>query len=288
MSNPFKFENKGAQSFLPDDYLAKKAERRTNTLSITLFAVVTAGLVGAFFVTNRQWNDVKRYQEAINVRYTQAAQEIEQLKVLEGQKQELHRKANVTMALVERVPRSILMAEIINRMPENTAWIELELTSKRITKEPASARKKDDKNKAKSLAGNKRTSKSENAVEEKPAEVIPPTFETHLALIGVAPTHEEVAYYVSRLQRCSLLLDVELKFSELIIINERGMNRFRIEAEINPNADAREMEVIEPGQLQAREEDSPGEEPSMNPKTPGGFLQGIRDRLTEVPIKEGE
>ena len=40
-------------SFLPDDYLAHQAEKRTNVISLTLFVVVMFAVFGAFLVTNR-------------------------------------------------------------------------------------------------------------------------------------------------------------------------------------------------------------------------------------------
>ena len=70
-------------SFVPEDYLARKAERRTNVVYLALFSVAMFGIVAAFFVTNRQWSEVKQYQEAINVRFSQAAKDIEQVKTLE-------------------------------------------------------------------------------------------------------------------------------------------------------------------------------------------------------------
>ena len=64
-------------SFLPEDYLERKVELRTNFIYLTLFAVVIVGVVGAFFVTNRQWAEVKDHQETINIRYAQAAKDID-------------------------------------------------------------------------------------------------------------------------------------------------------------------------------------------------------------------
>ena len=41
-------------SFLPEDYLAQKTERRTNLICLTLFAIVMLGVFAAFWITNRQ------------------------------------------------------------------------------------------------------------------------------------------------------------------------------------------------------------------------------------------
>src|SRR6202008_3614087 len=94
--------------------------------------VVAFGIVGAFFVTYHRWMKVKDDQEVVNRAFATEAKKIEQLKVLEAQREELKEKADVTLALVEKVPRSILMAELINRMPEQMTLTELALKSKRI------------------------------------------------------------------------------------------------------------------------------------------------------------
>lgn len=229
------------RSFLPEDYLARRIERRTNFLALSLFSVVTVGVLGAFLVTNRQWHDVKHYQEAINVRYAQAAKDIEQLKQLEDQRAQLLQKAELTTTLIERVPRSILLAELTNRMPLDVTLLELELKSARLPDPPAPAPAPGDKAAApKGKAA--RTAQGDKA-EVRPASA-PPRFETKLAIIGVTNTHNSVAQYVAKLQQCGLLTSVELKFSEKSMIEEREMNRFRIEASLRIDADARRIDPI--------------------------------------------
>ncbi|MHC4908995.1 MAG: hypothetical protein ACYTF9_04660, partial [Planctomycetota bacterium] len=77
------------QTFLPEDYIAQKAERRTNIICIALFLVVMAGVFGAFVVTNRQWTRVKERQNEINHRYQNAAMQIEDLNELERQRDDM-------------------------------------------------------------------------------------------------------------------------------------------------------------------------------------------------------
>src|SRR5690554_1039472 len=119
MRNPFLRPDMGGGSFLPEDYVARKAETRASLISLALFGIVLGGVVAAFFVTNRQWLSVRREQELINTLYTQEARKIEQLKKLEAQKAEMLAKAEVTTALVEKVPRSVLLSELTTRMPES-------------------------------------------------------------------------------------------------------------------------------------------------------------------------
>jgi len=241
-------------TFLPEDYVSKLAERRSNALAVSLFVIVTLCVVGAFFVTNRQWKDVKTYQQAINVRYTKAATDIEQLKVLEQQKNGLLQKAELTTALIERVPRSILLAELINRMPKRVVMLQLELKSERLDK-PSPKALKEAAKKAKSLTGAKKPAKGKASAVVKdapdakhavdPIAAAAPKLSTSIVIIGVAPSHKDIARFVASLQECALLTAVELKYSEATIIQDREMKKFRLEAKISDGADARRIELLE-------------------------------------------
>ncbi|TVQ31716.1 MAG: hypothetical protein EA376_08615 [Phycisphaeraceae bacterium] len=232
----------GGVSLLPEDYVEKKADRRANFIYLTLFSIVIFGVVAAFFVTNQRWTTVKRHQEAINARYTQAAKDIEQLKVLETQKQQMLAKAELTTSLIEKTPRSLLLADLINRMPQKLTLLELELVSKRI--EPPRTPQSNQRQGARSLAG-QRAQETESAITRAPR------YDSTLTVIGVAATHNAVAHYVATLQNSPLLDRVELRYSEVTIINDRGLNKFRIEARLRPNADARQIKPIAEGATNA-------------------------------------
>ncbi len=229
----------GNTSFLPEDYLARITERRTNIISLSLFAIVLFGVVGAFFVTNRQWSTVKEQQESINVRYTQAAQQIEQLKTLESQKESMLAKAELTTALIEKAPRSLLLADLINRMPDKLALLEFSLTSKRID----APRPKAAAAQPRSMGGARGRPPAPDP-KEKEAAPQAPRFQTTLVLVGVAPGHEDVSQYLAQLQASPLLRDVDLKFSEFTMLKNVELIKFRIEASLNDDADARRIEPL--------------------------------------------
>ncbi len=119
-------------SFLPEDYLDQMAERRTNLISLSLFAIVMVSVFAAFLVTNRQWSQVKKARASINTQYEEAAVQIERLNELEQQKNQMLSKARLAAALVERVPRSILLAELINHMPPRLGLKEFKLNSEKV------------------------------------------------------------------------------------------------------------------------------------------------------------
>jgi len=91
-----------------------------------------------------------------------------------------------------------------------------------------------------------RGSPTAKAVEEEPKpEFLAPRFETKVILIGVAPTHQDVARYVAALHQCALLSDIELIFSENTVLLEREMSKFRIEMMLRQDADARDFQPLE-------------------------------------------
>jgi Tfp pilus assembly protein PilN len=228
-------------SFLPEDYLQRRKERRTNFIALTLFCIVMFFVVAAFFVTNRKWTEVKARQAEINARYTEEGRKIEQLKVLEAQKQEMLEKAEITAALIERVPRSILLAEIINRMPEQLTLTDFRLSGKRIKEAPPPA-PKEARPKARSLV----TPSGPGAKDEPPPppKPVPPKFDFTVELIGLAAADDKVADYHAALKDCPLLENVDLVYTGTTKIDEVERRKFRFEAKIRPTADARHIEPL--------------------------------------------
>lgn len=237
----------GGACFIPEDVIAKRLERRTSAICLTLFFVVMIVVAGAFFVTNQRWTAVKGHQDAINTRYVQAAKDIEVLKVLEKQRAEMVQKASLTTALIERVPRSILLAEFINRMPEETTLLEFTLESKRVKVDQPISKTRAKGKKPKSLT--RSPSAEEAEAEADAAKPKPPMFVTSLVIIGAASTHQNVSEYLNALQACELLGDVELKYSESTIIDDQGLIKFRLEAELLADADARRIEPLKTPRL---------------------------------------
>lgn len=227
-------------SFLPEDYLAQKAERRTNIICLTLFGVVMGVVFLLFLFTNRQLSNVKANQEQINVRYQQAALQIKELNELEDQKQQMLEKAELAAALVERVPRSILMAELINRMPERLGLLQLELKSDKIkatVAQPAEGS-------TGRLNSKPTRAKTKEAAQETVNKIEAPRHQVSLVLVGIAPSDVEVARYMAELNAYSLLDDVTLEYSSQTDFDGRRMREFRIAMKLDPAADVRHIEPL--------------------------------------------
>jgi Tfp pilus assembly protein PilN len=227
--------------FLPKDYVQGRQETRFVAITVSLFLVVMLGVVTAFLVTNRRWATVREQQQAIAAEYEAETAKLDQLTQLETQREEMLSKARITTALLENAPRSVLLSELVTSLPEDATLLSIELESKRVKMAPAAGAAQDAA-KAKSRAGAKgKDAKQEPA---KPV-VLPPKFEFSLSIMGVAPTNNEVADYLKRLQESPLLERVELISIEQTKIEDLQLRRFEIEAQLPQNADAREVDEAE-------------------------------------------
>ena len=280
-----------ANSFLPEDYLQKKAERRAIGISLFLFLVVGIGIVGAFFVTYRQWSLVKSTQEDVNRDFALEAKKIDQLKVLEAQRDELKEKADITLALVERVPRSILMAELINRMPKQLTLTEFSMKSKRIVETVKVEKKLSTIAGPQTLAQIKTTQNSTAAPapDASAPRPLPPRFDFRVEMVGLSATDDDVADYYQRLVACPFLDHVDMIFSTDIVVEEVSMRKFRIEASIKAGADARMIEPLHVPRLSNRPTAGAAKRPPRDPMDPTvprdepGFPKP--SNITGVPTK---
>ncbi len=232
--------------FLPEDYVQRKAEGRANIIGLTLFCAVMGTVVAAFFVTNRNWKSVHDEREAIAVQYTAAEPEIELLIKLEEQKEQMLQKAEIVTALIEPVPRSILMAELVTRMPQEMTLLTVELKGRRVA-EAAPTKGQDAKQQRTSVRGRQAGSlggtKTGASADAAPAaSILPPRYEYTLTLTGVTASNAEIADYLDALKLSPLLRRVELHYAESQKMKDLELRKFQISAEIDPRADARGIE----------------------------------------------
>lgn len=243
-------------SFLPRDYVQGKQEIRFVALTVSLFIVVMLAVVGAFLVTNRRWADVRDQQRVIAAEYESEAAKLEQLKLLESQREEMLSKARITTALLETAPRSVLLAELVTALPSDTTLTHVRLESKRIRQAPPVAAAEAAK-KAKSRS---RSGKEQEQPKKAPV-VLPPKFEYVLTIVGVAQTNNEVADYISKLQFSPLLKNVELNFIEQAKVEGLTLRRFEIVAQLPEEADARKVVEAQEFELDLAVAPAPEETP---------------------------
>src|SRR5213080_5044386 len=116
-------------SFLPDDYLERKARRRTNAICAVLFCVVISSIGGAFTVTERSMREIEKQYSDIERSYTDAAKRIEQVEQMQEKQRTMAHQAELTASLLEKVPRSLILAKITNALPAGCSLTDFVLLS---------------------------------------------------------------------------------------------------------------------------------------------------------------
>jgi Tfp pilus assembly protein PilN len=259
--------NGPSKSFLPEDYVRGKDEARWNIISLLLFGVVMIAVVSAFILTNRRWQNVRVEQESIRTQFEEEAIKIAALEDLEKQRVEMTEKASIVAALRDRVPRSLLMAELWRAKPEDATLTEIELEGERIAPPKPEPSKGGTSSAVASLRGNK--GQAPEAAPQEKAPVAPPQFRHSLLIEGVADENDQVADYLANLKESPLLKDVELQFITETVLENRQMRKFRITATLDPEARAQDVEEAEETTL-FNETASGGEAGSI-----GAFLSGL-------------
>ena len=235
LTNQFQGEPEASGTFLPSEYVRSKRESKTNVVMLLLFGVVICLTVAAFMMTNRRWGEVKAQQESIAAEYEEEAVKIEQLKLLEQQREQMLEKARVVTALIDRAPRSVIMAELARELPAGLVLTRVTMDGKRI-KEPPRAPDPSETKKVASLAAGAKGKKAEES--EAPRVVPPPRFEHNFVIEGLATVNSDVADYFATLRESPLFEGATLRYIEEATVNEQEMRKFSIEMRLREDADA--------------------------------------------------
>ncbi len=226
------FPAPSSNSFLPEDFIARKAELRANLLTLSLFAVVMAGVVGAFLVTNRQWRALSDEQKEVEAAFEAEAKKIDQLNALEEQRAQVLEKAEVTAALSERVPRWALLADLELRLPPDMYIDQLALKSKRIEAPPPPTTPQSQPL-IKTLTGSG-DSKPSAPVRPK---VQPPKFEYALTLNGLAEKNNDIADFLTAMRGSPVFTRVELQYIREAKEDDAVVRKFEISASLRDDVD---------------------------------------------------
>lgn len=221
-------------SFLPDDYLEQKWKRRANLVCAVL-VILAAGAIGAVaYVFHRTDLRVQARFEEVTARYNDAARKIEQVKKMHEQQRQVVHHAELAQSLVEKVPRSNMLAEITNCLPNGVSLLEMMMNSS-PHQGPAPTGSSFEQHKA--------------ALEQTNAEAMlgvrAPQFDVKVKITGVAQNDVQVAQTMSRLSHSKIFQDVNLVVSDTydapLKEKEAGHNealrKWQIEMMLNPAAE---------------------------------------------------
>ena len=217
-------------SFLPDDYLDRKQRRRTNAICAVLFCIVISSIAGAFTVTERSMREIEKQASDVDVQYTSAAKRIDQYQQMEEKQRTMQHQAELTASLLEKVPRTRILAKITNGIPQGVSLLDFALNSTLSTAPQTAPKTAFDARKAEIDASRGVV----NAMASQQARI----YDVTMRLTGVAPNDGQVSKFITKLNTTPLFKDVNLVFTDEFVAGDKEakLRKFAIEMSINPNA----------------------------------------------------
>jgi len=218
-------------SFLPDDYLERKAARRTNAICAVLFLLVIGGVGSAFTISENATKAIDKQYNKIEEQYVSEAKRIEQVRQMHEKQQRMARQAELTASLLEKVRRSDILAEVTNCMSPGVSLLEFTLESKPKAVAGAAAAPALTAYEMKKLA----RENANKAPQEK--EAVAKVYDVFMKVTGTAYNDGQVSQYIARLTRSKLLKDVNLSVTEEYVLGDDKLRKFQIEMMLDPDAD---------------------------------------------------
>ena len=239
-------------SLIPDEYVADRLEIRRTVIGVILFVIVMIGVVGAFFVTNRQWDSVRVRQAEVKIRYEDVSAKIARMEELRVARDDLVKRAELASALVSHVPRSYLLAGLIERMPPRVSWTSLKLTSREIVEADPEKGAESARLRPRGPAAAPVRTRGRKAVGRDDVDLEPKRYRTSVVLVGMAPDEVDVSMYVAALQEFDLLRMVMPDSTEVVDVDDVPMRKFKITMEIDARVeDSFEVKRVGEGDYQA-------------------------------------
>jgi Tfp pilus assembly protein PilN len=166
---------------------------------VVLFVLVMGGVLCAAAVSEQNYRHTRQVADRVNRSYADAAKMLDQLHELESTRAKLVEKAKQSGTLLERVPRSYLLATVTNALPGDCSLTKLEIKAVQTTVAAAA--------KAKSKYEAEKAALAVGAVTQSSREVV-------LTVTGMAGTDGEVAGFIAAMQRCPLIATADLVYSQ--------------------------------------------------------------------------
>jgi len=213
-------------SFLPDDYLERKQQRRTNTIFAVLFLTEMVAIGGAFSYTERSMVNVETMHTRLDADYADAAKRIAQVQQMQDKQRQMSQQAELSAALLEKIPRSFLLAELTNALPSGVSLTDFVMESKlRAAPAPTGPQ----------TAFEKRQAAEARKVVVPQAKV----YDVVMKVTGLADNDVQVAQFITKLNRSKMLRDVNLVYTDTSKGDEqtKDMRKFQMEMAIDPGAD---------------------------------------------------
>ncbi len=216
--------------FLPDDYVKERASRRKNVTAVILFAVVMGGVTLAYLATDRTWNGVREAQASVDSRFDSAADRRKEMDAYVDRIDRIVDKARIAVGLLDTVPRSNLLAAVVDRMPDKLSMTRFDMTTREL-KSPV------EKPEAVGSIAN-RESGGDGSTELRPE---PRRWSTSVEVVGLAPSLVEISLFIDALVEMRIFRRVRLDHTREVDLDDLEMREFRVLFEVRPDADIRRL-----------------------------------------------
>jgi len=207
-------------NLLPEDYIARRMQKRATLMCLVLFVAVMIGVLAAAGVVERRCRCTEQVCREVNQEYARAAALIQQLQELESMRNRMLRKASRTVALLERVPRSYILAVITNALPKGASLKEFDLLTESV-KDSTSRR---GKTRYQAISAKSTSGK------------LPIRTKVSIMITGFAGTDVEVAKFITAMAKCPLIETVDLIYSQQKEVNDVIAREFQVVLHIKKDA----------------------------------------------------
>jgi Tfp pilus assembly protein PilN len=207
-------------NFVPQDYIKRKRARKANMLCGMLAAVVVVALGIALMLTGATGDEIEQMQSTAQSRLSEAAADVARWKKMQSDRQALLERAERSAELMNPLPHSRIVAEVVSALPSSSALTELHVLDQKVRVIEAAA--------PPAGAAGRRG--------RQPAQVVRERVETRLRVIGIAPTDVEVARVMAGLSGSALFEKVELAYSEDQVVSGRAVRKFEVSMQLRGNA----------------------------------------------------
>ncbi len=208
-------------NFVPDDYVQSNESRKTNLMYLVLFGVVMIALCSSFMTIKIRQRACSIKEKLITTKMSKIQETIKRFEELQAKRGAMMRTALTTAELLEPVPRSVLLASLTNNLPQGVSLLKLSL----VQKEPRQTIRVAPTSKYKAAQAKKAAAAQDKVVSREKL------LETHIDIEGIAPSDLQVAAYIERLSRSSLMDNVSLVESkEHKVEDNPTFRRFKLTA----------------------------------------------------------
>lgn len=219
-------------NFVPDDYVQGCQSRRANFMYLVLFLAVMTGLGVAFLFIRARQRTLSAQEAIVDQKMLKAAEFIKQFDQIRQKQKAMTETIVVLSELKELVPRSILLAAIINNLPPGVSLRRLQLAQKKLAKNSA----------RRTYSGKYKLAGSGGAGLTRPSGR--EMSETHIEIEGIAPSDIEVAGFIAQLNRSVLLDSVALVLSKECRINDQEFRHFKLTAVLKKEVHLTQDDIV--------------------------------------------